>query len=919
MLIHRNGKLLATAALLLFGVVMVSPPALAADETCEVPLFIKQTSDGANVMIMADNSGSMNTAVYHAAYDPDTRYSGTFYTSSTYYVSRDGWYNPKAFNRHWAGSPNVYLVNSDNGQSGRYDGNYLNWLFYNANDGQRANWPQVTRIQVLKSVLDQIVARSSQLDMGLTVFRSDNHGGKVLSGCGEDHGTIRSQIAGITANTWTPLGETMETILNYFGDSHQSPIVSSCQYNFILMVTDGLPTQDVDVSYYLHDADGDGHDPGDCASIGAPGYPESNHCSDHVDDVAWWMANRDVAGHIDDDQNVFTYVVGYNEDSQLLADTATNGQGLYFTANNAVDLFASIEYALQDILRRISAGSAVAVVSTERGTDDRLYRGKFMPGDWHGFLESYLLPYEDGDTAVWEAGSLLQNRSPGSRDIFTAVGGQMYPFNESSSENLRAKMGVDSESEANELIAWARGEEVDGYRDRQGWLLGDIIHSTPVVVGPPAEFMMEEGYTQFRQAHENRRKMVYVGANDGMIHSFDAETGYEAWAFVPEFALPKFVDMADSSYCHLYTCDQTVTVKDAQINGAWKTVMVAGGGGGGSQIFALDITYPDHPEVLWQSNLPKKKKFHSEVAVASIAGRPVALVGSGLDVNKKKSFIFAFDLSSGELLGKVRLSVDSNALRNKASKPATVDINMDGEADLVYMADLLGSMYRIDVSGGYNPDNWDVDKLYTGDQEIQADPVVAHGPNGAVYVYFGTGAFLEDPDLTEVSQNSFLCVFDQHSGSMATKNQMANQTNDIDEISGHMGWYVDLWNLESERVTQKAAVVAETVIFTSFAPNADACVAGGSSYLYQMSYDDGGIPDVDYMDDEEDRSQDLGDGVASHPVVDLSEGTVVVQSSDASISVIPIAGIIERLRVRSWQENYDHVEEPSDSAGNDLQ
>ena len=93
--------------------------------------------------------------------------------------------------------------------------------------------------------------------------------------------------------------------------------------------------------------------------------------------------------------------------STLLQETADNGNGLYYTARNASELRYSLEYALQDIIRRISAGSAVAVVSTERGHDDRLFRGKFMPADWDGYLECYGLPYEDGDAPLWEAGDLL--------------------------------------------------------------------------------------------------------------------------------------------------------------------------------------------------------------------------------------------------------------------------------------------------------------------------------------------------------------------------------------------------------------------------------------------------------------------------------------------------------------------------------
>jgi hypothetical protein len=82
--------------------------------------------------------------------------------------------------------------------------------------------------------------------------------------------------------------------------------------------------------------------------------------------------------------------------------------------------------------------------------------------------------------------------------------------------------------------------------------------------------------------------------------------------------------------------------------------------------------------------------------------------------------------------------------------------------------------------------------------------------------------------------------------------------------------------------------------------------------LYQLKYEDGGIPDVDFMEDEEDRSISIGEGIASHPVIDLNAGNAIVQSSDASINVERIAAIIEPLRVRSWQESFDHVQQPSD-------
>jgi type IV pilus assembly protein PilY1 len=913
MLIHRNGKLWFAAATLLLGVglaALAAPTTAVAQDECEVPLFIKQSSGGANVMILADNSFSMNTAIYHFSYDKTIVWPGPFDSDAIYFVAKDGWYEPNDFNSSYAGGTLVYLVNSDNGEDGRYPGNYMNWIYYHTTDTQRMFVPSVTRIQVLKAVMLQIIDRSAQLKMGVTVFSKTNEGGNIIGKIGKSHVALQSIIAGITANALTPTGESLETLLDYFGDKNDSPIENECQYNFILLVTDGLPTMDVGVSPYLHDADGDGNDPGNCESIGAP-YDNAMDCSDHMDDVAWWLANEDVNPYIDEDQYVFTYVVGYHEDSPLLEETALNGQGLYFEAKNAVELFTSIEHALQDILRRISSGSAVAVVSTERGTDDRLYRGKFMPIDWDGYLECFALPHQEDNLPIWEAGEFLRVRNRSSREIFTALGSNAYNFVSGNAAILRDKMGAVDDAEAADLITWGRGNNVNGLRDRQGWVLGDIIHSTPVVVGAPSQYIMEESYEAFRQSHETRTKMIYVGVNDGMIHGFDAETGFEHWAFVPEFALPKFAAMADSFYCHVYSCDQTVTVKDVQVNGVWKTVMVAGGGEGSSSIFALDVTYPDSPAIMWQVDLPNGKKNHSDVEVISIGGTPVALVGSGFDTDNMEANLYAYNLATGDLLGSKTLSSSNTALRNKTSRPAVVDVDLDGQTDLVYVADLLGTVYRIALGGSPNPSGWDVTKLYEGTQEISADPVAAFGPNGAIYVYFGTGAYIEDPDMTSLGQNSFICVFDHHDGSTATMGNLADQTTSIGDIGGSQGWYVNLWNDDAERVTKKCVVVAETVIFTSFAPSDNVCVAGGISWLYQMKYDDGGVPDVDYMTNEEDRSISIGEGIASYPVVDLSEGNAIVQSSDASINVEPIAAIIQPLRVRSWQENYDHVQQPA--------
>ena len=900
----------ALAILVLTGAL----PSISTAQDCEIPLFVQQNLVGANLMLLVDNSMSMNAASYHPDYDRNTVYASSYFNvDSTYYINTDGFKQPRDFNITFPGTPSAYLVNSDNGQNGIYSGNYLAWIFEYATDDQRDDLPRVTRIQVLKTVLSDLVYRSLRLRVGLTDFYPLLDGGNILAFCeGGNELAVVGVINAMVANTYTQLGEAMETILDYFTDDSPTAVIENhCQYNFCIVVTDGMPSMDINVSPYLLDADGDGKDPGDCESIGSP-YENFMDCSDHFDDVAYYMAHEDLRPDLEGDQHVFTYVVGFNEDGTLLREAAENGLGLFFYANNSNELANCLEYAVQDILRRISAGSAVAVVSTEQGADDRLYRGKFMPVDWDGFLECYSLPYADGDEAVWEAGNLLQGRDPSDREIFTALGTNVYGFTESNAADLRLDLGAVSDEHAADLINWGRGNNVTGMRDRRGWVLGDIVHSTPVVVGPPASYTSEESCELFRTAHQDRQRMVYVGANDGMLHAFDADTGEESWAFVPEFALPKFPVMADSFYCHTYSCDQTPAVKDIPVGGIWKTVLVSGGREGGSSIFALDITYPDSPEVLWQNELPNGMPFSSDVRIVSINETAVALVGSGLDEVDADAFLYAYDIDSGAPEGEILL--DTAKERNKATRPEVVDLNLDGQADLAYVADLGGNVWRINFKESASPAGWSITLLYEGDEEITASPVAAYGPGGDIYVYFGTGAYLTEDDMMTVDQQKFVCVYDKHDEATVDDSDLVNQTASINPINAARGWYVDLWNGEGERVAEQAAVVAETVVFTSFKPSLDACLAGGESWLYQMAYDTGGFaPEADDTGDESDRSISLGEGIASHPVVDLAEGTAVVQSSDASISVEKIASIIKLLTVRSWQESFETDEEETET------
>jgi type IV pilus assembly protein PilY1 len=891
---------------------LLAPALVLAQEDCESPLFL-QTSGDANCMLLVDNSYSMNEALLHPDYDPNVNYPGLFQDNLIYFIAKDGWKTPMSFNNTWPNTPSAYLVNSDNGEDGRYWGNYLNWVFFHATDGQRAALPSATRIQIAKLILCDIVDRSQRIRWGVTVYTQNSDGGNMIGKCEKNPKAVKAIINGITANAQTPTGESMETILNYFAESGPTaPIEESCMWNFLIVITDGYPTYDRDVSPYLWDADGDGNDPGGCAGIGAP-YEEWMGCSDHMDDVAYYMANNDLRPDMpgfgptgEDMQNLYTYVIGFMLDAPLLSETASNGRGLYFTANNALELWLSLRSAVQDIVRRIASGSAVAVVSTERSDDDRLYRGKFMSVDWDGFLECFQLPYVDGDRPIWDAGNLLEDRSSNSRSIFTAIGDHVYDFQTSQAGNLWEAMETTDDAEAARIILWTRGDHLTGYRDRKGSKLGDIIHSTPVIVGPPNHFNPEEQYQQFVTDNQGRHRMVYIGANDGMLHAFSAENGQEFWAFVPEFALPKLKVIADTSYCHTYTCDGTVTARDVKIGGIWRTVILSDAREGGASIFAMDVTEPQAPTLLWQAALPNGKAFPSQAEFAQVRGVPLVLVGSGLDDTNGEAWLYAYNLETGALLGGVFLS-DTND-RNRTSTPKPVDLDLDGETDMVYCADLAGNVWRFKMTGNLDPNGWDISKLFVADEPIQAPVFPAYGENNNVYVYFGSGVYQTMDDAFDNEQYRFYCVYDRHDGNTKDRADLVDQTGGNNDIGNRDGWYVNLWHEDSERVTESAIVVAKTVFFTAYAPNQDVCGFGGHSWLYRMAYDDGTMPkNEDGEEVYETRDEDLGEGVASRPVVDIINETVIVQSSDASIEVSPIEVDYFFLNVRAWQESYDFV------------
>jgi type IV pilus assembly protein PilY1 len=907
----RKTTIAITGVALLACVLGASLAPTARAQGCEYPLFIQLGAVDANVLILFDSSGSMDTPIYHPDYDQSVTYSGGLNSGSNYSVGSDGYYSAADFRSGEPSTPTAPLVDSDVGERASYPGNYLNWIFYNATDAQRAALPQATRIQVAKPAVNNVIDSNPAIRFGLFRYNGSQCGLK-LADLGADHATIKTTVSAIAGSGYTPIAESMVSVWGYL-TTDVNAIQYACQNTFLVVVTDGHPTRDVGplnagLPNLLQDFDGDGNDPGDCTSLGSPD-PNSNDCSDYMDDVAWYMRNNDARADLDGDQFVYTYTVGFGVDARILQETADNGGGIYVNATNPQQLNQALATILRDIVAKVSTGSAVAVVSTEGQTQDLLFRGKFHPGSWRGFLEAFELPYEENELPVWEAGALLQSRSASSREIYTSVGGAQIDFTDGSAPTLRPYLGAADDAEAAELINWARGDDVVGLRDRNGWKLGDIIDSSPLVVGPPRGFRLDNDYLTWRDSQQGRERVLYIGGNDAMIHCFAEATGQEKWAFIPESQLGRLPALADSGYCHQYFCNLTPRAFDAYLGGSWRTVLLCGMKQGGDSYLALDVTDPSAPQLMWETQLADMVESWAapEIAYAASEGGPIAFLGTGPDDINGRAYLKAISLEDGSEIYSALLSDNAGTDINMATAARSLDADFDGWHDLIYVSDLMGNVWRLDL----NASPWDMSLLFDsgGTQPIQAQPILTVDYNNDVFLYFGTGRYLVNGDLTDTSLNTFYSVIDKHDGATVTKSDMVDETTTITPVGPNdRGWFIDLVEGSGERVVDPDALVAGIVYFTSFAPSTQPCSAGGHSWLYKVDFrngsgDDG--DDDDSNDTTDNRIEDLGDGIATKPVVDVVNEEVIVQGSDTRIHVRDADGSIQWVTLRSWRQRYN--------------
>jgi len=461
-----------------------------------------------------------------------------------------------------------------------------------------------------------------------------------------------------------------------------------------------------------------------------------------------------------------------------------------------------VDLSYKYITRREYSRTSNAVADVEidsfcEGDEEVLYASSFEFPKWRGHLRAWnvtnlqLAYTRDAELAdivdvgsgfITDAGVLLRDRPAFARSIYTAYDmenddlmNDRLDFDVSQSAVLDDFLGLGEESpEVEPLIEFVRGKD-------RAWKLGDINHSSPQAVGPPDgnPARMGTGYEDFKTAYAGRRKVVLAGANDGMLHCFDAQTLEELWAFIPNNLLSKLkkmkiVDPECGAYLsHEFFVDGTPAIQDVYYGGGWHTVLVCGQGAGWGRdgkcyYFALDITEVENPIPLWEyTDIETMGETWSVPAIARIRSIDAwaALFGSGYDTDSSRTLgnsFYALNIATGEVLFKKEIREAEEpaspfGIQNTLpGSPSPADADRDGFHECVYFGDLLGRLWKIDLSG--KPNKWIPEVIYADPyrQPIVTKPAVeVTSADQGIHIYFGTGG---DEKASSSAYYSFVAV-----------------------------------------------------------------------------------------------------------------------------------------------------------------
>ena len=423
--------------------------------------------------------------------------------------------------------------------------------------------------------------------------------------------------------------------------------------------------------------------------------------------------------------------------------------------------------------------------------------------------------------------------------------------------------------------------------------LGDITESQPAFISKPNFKYTDSGYSAYLALYANRAANIYVGSNDGMLHAFDATNGQERWAYVPTPVIPNMWKLADRDYAigHLNYVNGDPILGEICVSGCatagavWKTILVGGLNGGGRGYFALDITNPTTPLLLWeytanaQSNLGYT--FGNPVITKLNDGTWVVLVTSGYNngntgndgttiygsvqdklnqaAGNGQGYLYVLNAATGAVLKTFPTGAGSPTTPSGLAQITVVadNANQNNLAQQVYGGDLLGNLWRFDINASSGSAPFKLATLIgpNGVQPITTSPEVGI-VNKKRVVFVGTGKYLEAADLSNTDKQSLYAIKDadlslgselgnpRSSLVQQTINTVGSTRSgsalDVDFSTG-LGWYVDLPDA-GERFNIDMLLDNGVLLAPTLVPSATSCAPGGYGWFNYFNYKNGKPP-----------------------------------------------------------------------------
>jgi len=601
-----------------------------------------------------------------------------------------------------------------------------------------------------------------------------------------------------------------------------------------------------------------------------------------------------------------------------------NGDGVpdtYFLVQNPLTLRETLRQTFNTIIDKSGSAGNIASNSTDLNEGTRAYQAKFNSQTWSGELEAKGVTANGVNaTTTWQASDFLKSDS--GRRVFYSSPTPNVGAGEFNVSTLTANGDLALFNNDGDLVNYLRGNrslELQNsggrFRDRgdltKGTILGDIVHSSPVFQGDT--------------------ETLYVGANDGMLHAFNANTGREVFAYIPKAVMPQSSSctaadcigikaLADLGYNenHRYFVDGEIAVSNrSQTPG--KNLLVAALGRGGKGLFALDVTDPsnfDGSKVLWEFT-------GSDADMGHVLGRPViarvrttgglvwaSITGNGYNSTNARAVLFVHNLETGALIAKLNTGAGGD---NGLSSPGVYDADNDGVIDTVYAGDIRGNLWKFNIAAAdqttWAVANGGVPFFVARDENGNVQPITApirlvrnfatgDANFGKLYVHFGTGSYFRigDPgmggELLLPQIQSWYGLIDEGAAITDGRSNLIKRLMSVDstlssrvvrtfsaaaagDMTGMKGFYIDLPALERIVTAANTVRAVEPALLVSIIrPQADECVPGGTGFLASINPFTGGRLTRPFFDINNDGKFDTGDAVNGIFVgaVDLSVG-----------------------------------------------